>query len=100
MSWVNSSRNRYVDGWVDHSQNLSPLILLASWRSLDMMVTLGMNGTQVCVLEQRHEVGLCCFLKGKHSLALESDLLFEFSGNLSHQPLEGQLSDQQVGLNK
>ena len=62
--------------------------------------SLGMNGTQVCVLEQRHEVGLCCFLKGKHSLALESDLLFEFSGNLSHQPLEGQLSDQQVGLNK
>ena len=59
-----------------------------------------MNGTQVGILEQRHQVGLGCFLKGKHSLALESNLLFELSCNLSHQSLEREFSDQQVSLNK
>ena len=59
-----------------------------------------MNGAQVSVLEQGHKVGLSCFLKGENSLTLESNLLFKLSGNLPHQSLEGELSDQQVGLNK
>jgi hypothetical protein len=33
-------------------------------------------------------------------LALEPDLLFELSGDLTDQSLEGQLPDQQVSLNK
>ena len=59
-----------------------------------------MDGTQVCVLKQRHQVGLSGFLQGQDSLALEPDFLLELSGDLSHQSLEGQLPDEQVGLNK
>ncbi len=61
---------------------------------------LGMDGAEVSVLEERHQVGLSSFLEGQDSLTLEPDLLFELSSNLTHQSLEGELPDQQVGLNK
>ena len=59
-----------------------------------------MNSTEVSVLEKRHQVGLSCFLEGQDSLALESDFLLELSSDLTNQSLEGQLSDEQVSLNK
>ena len=62
--------------------------------------SLGMDSAQVGVLKQRNQVGLSCFLEGKHCLTLESDFLFELGGDLSHQSLEGKFSDEQVGLNK
>lgn len=61
---------------------------------------LGMDGAEVSVLEKRHQVGLSSFLEGQDSLTLEPDLLFKLSSNLTHQSLEGELPDQQVGLNK
>ena len=58
-----------------------------------------MDGAQVRILEKRHQVGLGCLLQCQHCLALEADLLLELHRDLPHQPLEGQLPDQQVGLN-
>jgi len=62
--------------------------------------SLGMDGAKVGVLKERDQVGLGRLLKGKHGLALESDLLLELSGDLADEPLEGELADEQVGLNK
>jgi hypothetical protein len=62
--------------------------------------TLGVDGAQVSVLEERHQICLSSLLKGKDSLALEADFLFELGGDLAHQSLEGQLADEQIGLNK
>jgi hypothetical protein len=55
---------------------------------------------EVGVLEQGYQVSFGCLLEGQHGLTLETDLLFEFSGNLAYQSLEGKLADKQVGLNK
>jgi hypothetical protein len=33
-----------------------------------------MDGAQVGVLEETHQVGLCSLLKGKHSVALETQI--------------------------
>ena len=62
--------------------------------------SLGMDGAEVGVLEERHQVGLCCLLERQHSLTLEANFLFELGGDLADQSLEGQLADEQVGLNK
>jgi hypothetical protein len=58
--------------------------------------TLGMDGSQVGVLEQADQVGLSGLLKGEHGRALESQVGLEVLGDLSHQALEGQLADQQL----
>ena len=57
-----------------------------------------MDRAEVGVLKQRNQVGLCRLLEGEHRLALESHLLLELSGDLSHKALERQLPDEQVGL--
>lgn len=59
-----------------------------------------MDSAEVSVLEKGHQVGLGSLLEGQDSLTLEPDLLFELSRNLTHQSLEGEFPDQQVGLNK
>ena len=51
--------------------------------------SLGVNGTQVGVFEQRDEVGFSSFLEGKDGWGLESEFLFEFVGNFSNHSLEG-----------
>mgnify|MGYP000889901572 FL=1 len=61
---------------------------------------LGMDGAQVSVLEQRHQIGLSCLLEGQNSLTLESNFLFELSSDLTDESLERQLPDEQVSLNK
>jgi len=35
---------------------------------------LGMDGAQVGVLEETHQVGLCSLLKGQHCMALEAEV--------------------------
>jgi len=62
--------------------------------------SLGMDGAEVGVLEQGHEIGLGRFLEGQNRLTLEPDFLFELGGDLPHQSLEGELSDEQISLNK
>jgi hypothetical protein len=59
-----------------------------------------MDSTKVGVLKQRNQIGFGSFLEGKNCLALEPDFLFELGCDFSHQSLEGELSDEQVGLNK
>ena len=58
--------------------------------------TLGVDGSQVGVLEQAHQVGLSSLLEGQHSAALETQVSLEVLGNLTNQALEGQLPDQQL----
>ena len=58
--------------------------------------TLGVDGAQVGVLEQADQVALASFLQGHDRGALESEISLEVLGNLSHQTLERQLSDQEL----
>ena len=88
------------DGWIIGSESVTT-------DSLGKLKVLGhdgdplsVDGAEVGVFEEGDQVGLSCFLEGKHCLALEPDFLFELGGDLPHQSLEGQLPDEQVGLNK
>jgi hypothetical protein len=38
---------------------------------------LGMDGTQVGVLEETHEIGLCCLLQSKDRMALETQVTLQ-----------------------
>jgi len=58
--------------------------------------SLGVDGAEVGVLEERDEVSLSGLLKGEHGWALEPELLLELVGDLADESLEGQLSDEQV----
>jgi len=58
---------------------------------------LGVDGSQVGVLEQTHQVGLGSLLEGQHGAGLEPQVSLEVLGDLTHQPLEGQLADEQLG---
>ena len=58
--------------------------------------SLGMNGTQVSVLEQAHKVSLGSLLKSQHSGGLETQVGLEVLSNLTDQTLEGQLPDQEL----
>ena len=62
--------------------------------------SLGMNGTEIGIFKEGNQVCFSSFLKGKNSLALESDFLFELGRDLTDQSLEGKLSDEQVSLNE
>jgi hypothetical protein len=59
--------------------------------------TLGMNGTQISILEQSNQVSLGGLLKSKHRRALEAQIGLEVLRNLPHQPLERKLADEQLG---
>ena len=56
-----------------------------------------MDGAEVGVLEQAHQVGLAGLLQGHHGGALEPQVGLEVLGDLADQALEGQLADQQLG---
>ena len=58
--------------------------------------TLGVDGAQVGVLEQPDQVSLTGFLKSHHSRALEPQVSLEVLSNLTNEPLEGQLTDEQL----
>ena len=59
--------------------------------------TLGVNGTQVGILEKTNKVGFSGLLKGKNGSRLESKVGLEVLGNLTDQTLEGSLADQKIG---
>ena len=54
---------------------------------------LGVDGAEVGVLEQAHQVGLAGLLQGHHGGALEPQVGLEVLGDLADQALEGQLAD-------
>ena len=59
--------------------------------------TLGVDGAQVGVLEKTDEVSLAGLLESHDSRGLEPEVSLEVLGDLSHQALEGQLADEQLG---
>lgn len=59
--------------------------------------TLGVDGAQVGVLEETHQVSLAGLLQGHDGRALEAQVSLEVLGDLPHQALEGQLADEQLG---
>ena len=58
--------------------------------------TLGVDGSQVSVLEQANQVGLSGLLEGEHGRALETEIGLEVLGNLTDKALEGQLADEEL----
>jgi len=59
--------------------------------------TLGVNGTQVGVLEESNQVGLCGLLQSQDSSGLETEIGLEILGDLANETLEGSLADQEIG---
>merc|ERR1719365_175778 len=57
---------------------------------------LGMDGTEVGVLKETHQVGLTGLLKGHHSRALEPQVSLEVLSNLTNKTLERKLADEQL----
>ena len=72
-----------------------------SSRQLDVLLldgdSLGVDGAQVSVFKQRHQVGFDGFLQGTNGRRLESQVGLEVLGDFSDQSLERQLSDQKLG---
>ena len=58
---------------------------------------LGVDGTEVGVLEEADQVGLGGFLESDDGGSLESEVVLEILGDLSDEPLERQLPDEKVG---
>lgn len=58
--------------------------------------SLGVDGAQVCVFEESDQVGLASFLQGHDGGALESQVCLEVLGDLTNQPLEGELADEKL----
>jgi len=59
--------------------------------------TLGVDGAQVGVFKQTHQVGLAGFLEGADGGGLETEISLEVLGDFSHEALEWQFADQQLG---
>ena len=59
--------------------------------------TLGVNGTQVGVLEEANEVSLRCFLESHDGGRLEPEVGLEILGNLPDKPLERKLANKELG---
>jgi len=59
--------------------------------------SLGVDGGQVGVLEERDEVSLGGFLKSANGGRLEAEISLEILGDLTNETLEGKLSDQKLG---
>ena len=91
-------KNTILEGATKH-RRLSPFTTDAACQ-LDVLRhdghTLGVDGAQVGVLEQTHQVGLSSLLQSQHCGALEAQVGLEVLSNLTDQALEGQLPDQQL----
>lgn len=59
--------------------------------------TLGVNGTEVGVLEEGDEVGLNGLLESADGRGLEAEIRLEVLSNLTNKTLEGQLADEELG---
>lgn len=55
---------------------------------------LRVNSAQIRILKQTNQIRLRRLLQGQHRGALESEICLEVLRNLTHQPLEGQLTNQ------
>ena len=64
------------------------------WHNSD---SLGVNRTQVCIFEESNHVSLAGLLNGEHSLWLPTQITLVLGGDLSDQPLEGKLPNEQLG---
>jgi hypothetical protein len=58
---------------------------------------LGVNGAEIRVLEEAHEIGLAGLLEGPDGGRLEPEVGLEVLGYLSDKALEGQLADEKLG---
>ena len=56
-----------------------------------------MDGAQVGILKETHQVSLGSFLECHHSRGLEAEVGLEILSDLTHQALERQLPDEQFG---
>ena len=56
-----------------------------------------MDGAEVGVLKEAHQVGFAGFLKGHHSRALKAQVGLEVLGNFPDKALEGELAEEQLG---
>ena len=59
--------------------------------------TLGVDGAQVGVLKEADQVSLGGFLQSHDGRRLEAEVGLEILGDLTHQALERQLPDEQLG---
>ena len=59
--------------------------------------TLGVDGSQVGILEEGDEVSLGGLLEGTDGRGLEAEIGLEVLGNLADETLEGELADQELG---
>jgi len=59
--------------------------------------TLGVNGAQVGVLKQTDQVSFAGLLEGTDGCTLEPEISFEVLSNFSHEPLEGEFTDEKLG---
>jgi hypothetical protein len=59
--------------------------------------TLGVDGAEVGVLEERDEVGLDRLLESADGRRLEAEVRLEVLGNLTNETLEGELADEELG---
>lgn len=59
--------------------------------------TLGVDGAQVGVLEERDEVSLNGLLERTDGGALEAEVGLEVLGDLTNETLEGELADEELG---
>lgn len=59
--------------------------------------TLCMNGAQISILKESHQVGFCSFLQGQHGGGLETKVGLEILCHLTNKTLKGRLADQEVG---
>ena len=54
---------------------------------------LGVDRAQIGVFKETYKVGLSGLLKSQHGRTLKAEIALEILGNLSHQTLEGKLTD-------
>ena len=59
--------------------------------------TLGMDSTQVGIFKEADQVCLGCLLQGHHRRRLEPEVSLEVLGYFPYQPLEGKLTDEELG---
>ena len=69
-------------------------IILVQWHDGH---SLGVDGAEVGVLEERDQIGLGGFLKSDDRSSLESKVVLEILGDLTNESLERQLAHQKFG---
>jgi len=63
------------------------------WHNSD---TLGVNGAQIGVLEQSHQISLAGLLESPNGSRLEPQISFEVLSDFSYKTLERQLPDEEL----